>query len=86
MTQVISDGIDKRDHYAPSDFPEVSFILQLRMFKYHASSLLSKSSSSTFVSVGTTSFITPRWVFTEPFLPFSVLSTDNYARQVNMWR
>ena len=55
-----------------------------RMCKDHASFPPLKPSSSTSVSVGTTSFTTARWVFTEPFLPFSFLCTDNYAHQVAM--
>lgn len=86
MTQVISDGIDKRDPYAPNDSPEVLLLLHFKDVQVPQLPSFSKSPSSTFVSVGTTSFTTPRWVFTEPFLPFSVLSTDNYACQVNMRR
>lgn len=72
-------GDGQERSYGLGDSPAVLFIPCLKMFNYHTSFPPPKSSSLTFVSFGT-SFITPGWLFTEPFLSFFVLSTDNYAQ------
>lgn len=86
-------GSQRKQPHAVSSLLGWKQILQLqatlllphqRMRKDHAFFPPPKPPSSTSVSVGTTSFTTARWVFIEPFLPFSFLCTDNYAHQVAM--